>query len=186
MEKPKTPVPIDVENRHRPGRPAGSGGGPMGASGSRSVPNYVVGPPTVERPPNATDFFISPTLTGITLGSGPTVFGDTFEVPKNNVAVIRSVSILANGLLITSDLLWTLRFNEVAVTGWNRLTINPRAAGSIEVSFVPEETFIPVPEGAIISWLFRVLDGGTYQVSVNTHGWFYPMTTQMLAAKAYG
>lgn len=186
-DKPPTPIPLDVELRQRPGRGAGASGGPLGSGpGGRGIPNYVVGPPTVQRPPDATDFFTSPTLTGRTLANSPSLFGGVIQIPRNNVAVIRSISILANGLVITSDLVWTLQFNQVAVTGWNRLTINPRAAGSIEVSFVPEETFIPVPEGAVISWLFRVLDGATYQVSVNTHGWFYPVTLAVTAQKAYG
>lgn len=180
--------PADVWHRRRGGRSGGSSG-PAGGSyggGSMVAPNYVVGPPTVERPPQASDFFSTSVLAGLTNANTPVAFPDTVQIPPNNVAVIRSVSILANNLLITSDIRWTLFYNGVSVPGWNALSIAPRAAGSIEVSFTPEETFVPVPEGAVISWGVTVVDAGTYQVSVTTHGWFYPSTIQALARNAYG
>ncbi len=155
--------------------------------GGRGAPNYVVGPPTVERPPEAADFFLSDTLTGRTSANTPAVFPlATFQIPPNNVGVIRSISILANSLLVTSDIRWSLLFNDVPVTGWNSLTIAPRAAGSIESSFVPDETFIPIPEGSSISWSTLVVDAGTYQLSITYHGWFYPLSVAQRAANAYG
>ena len=182
-------MPKDVASRRRGPRSGGSSGPAGGSFGPEGfqTPNYVVAPPTVERPPLAQDFFASGTLTGRTSLNTPAEFSAaTIEIPPNNVAVIRSISILANGLLITSDIRWLLKYNGVAVPGWNSLTIAPRAAGSIESSFTPEETFIPVPEGSLITWEADVVDAGTYQLSVTYHGWFYPVSIQALAARAYG
>lgn len=166
----------DIASRFQGARVGGAGGGGAGGGG------YSVAPPYVERPTTAKDFFMSGTQTGRVIANTPSEFPGSFTVPSNNVGVIRSVSILANSLLITSEILWTLRFNGTAVEGWNLLTITPRAAGSIEVSFTPQETFIPVPEGSRISWDVRVVDAGTYQVSVTTHGWFYPTSVRAAAA----
>lgn len=184
-------IPHDILSRHPGQRLSGGGGGYVGTPGApplaqESQPNYVVAPPTIERPPNATDLFTSANLLAQTIATSPATYPNAFQVPENNVAVIRSVSLLVNNLLIDSDITWTLRFNGVGVGGWDALTVAPRAAGSLEVSFTPFETFIPVPEGALIDWVSRVVDAGTYQVSVTTHGWFYPVAIAAAASRAYG
>lgn len=173
-------VPHDIAYRLQPG--GGSPGRGAGAGGGRGPQQYSVAPPYVERPTTARDFYMNGTQTARVIANTPSEFPGSFTVPANNLGVIRSVSILANSLLITSNILWTLRYNGTAVEGWNQLTIAPRAAGSIEVSFVPQETFIPVPEGSRISWDVTVVDAGTYQVSVTTHGWFYPTSVRAAAA----
>lgn len=176
-------VPVDVAGfRADPGAARGPGGyGPP-----PPPPSYVVGLPTQDRPTAARDFQLFSTLTGLDLAAGPTPFPDTVQLPGDQVGVIRSISILANSLLVTSDILYTLRFNQTPVAGWNRLTINPRAAGSVEVSWPPQETAIPVPAGAKIDVVARVLDGGTYQVSVALHGWWYSIRLAAEAARAGG
>lgn len=146
--------------------------------------------PTDQRPPGATDFNMDGTLAGRTsVNTAPglpgSIFPGAFQVPQNNVAVIKSISLLVNGLLVTSNIRWRLRFNGGFVTGWSNLTINPRAAGSVELSFTPDETAIPVPEASLIDWVVQVLDAGTYQVSVQTHGWFYSTTLAAAAEAAW-
>jgi hypothetical protein len=179
--------PLDIEARPRHGRGVdvsvrGFGGG--GGIG----PAFVYGPPWSDRPPSATDFNLFGTLFARTNANTPTTFPTAqFQVPGGNVAVIRSLSILANNLLTTSVLRWDLLFNNAPAPGWSGLTINPRAAGSVEVSWTPEETFIPVPEGALIDWRFTVdpTDGGTYQVSIAYHGWLYPLALHMAALAGF-
>ena len=184
MTPKEYPVPVDIRNRLRAAPGGGRGGGPGGRGGGL---NYVVGPPTVERPPLAIDFNQQGTLTARTSGNTPAQFVDAdFQVPPNNVAVLRSISILENALLIDSDIIWTLRFNARNVPGWDALTMSARAAGSLEVSWPPEETFIAVPEGVQIAFTTTVRDGGTYQLSVQFHGWFYPASVQPAADLAYG
>lgn len=188
------PIPPDIAERRlgklTPGRGGAggnfSGGGvvppsPPSGPGGVGGASVVISPPTVERPPEATDFNMDGTLTGRTAVNTPTIFpGPTatlrgaFQVPSNNVAVIRSFALLANQLLVTSNIVWTLLYNEIAVPGWDRLTINPRAASSVELTWGPFETYIPVPEGALIQWSVQVFDVATYQLSVQAHGWYYP------------
>jgi hypothetical protein len=176
-------LPVDVEFRNRPGA---RGGRFSGDGTGYGTPQFTVGAPTVERPPLAVDFNLFDTLTARTSVNTPALFPNAqFQVPPGRVAVIRSISILANNLLVTSDVRWALLFNEVPEPGWDRLTINPRAAGSVEVSWTPEETFIPVPEGALIDWRVTVLDAGTYQVSIAAHGWHYPIELELAARQAW-
>ncbi len=178
------PGPADIGSRPREGRGAGTRG--LGIPGG-GTPQFTVGLPTVHRPPNAVDFNLFGTLVGRTAANTPALFPTAQQIiPSGNVAVIRAVSILANGLLITSDIRWDLLYNESAVPGWVDLTINPRAAGSVEVSWTPEETFIPVTENATIDWRVRVIDAGTYQVSVGYHGWYYPLSLWEAAQRAWG
>lgn len=185
-------MPLDVAHRGQSG-PGGRGpGGWMVEGGGGGYANlasrWSVNLPTDSRPPTATDFQIDGTLgarTAVNTAPGlPTaVFPGAFQVPANNVAVIKSISLLANGLLVTSNIRWRLRYNAGLVAGWSNLTINPRAAGSVELSFTPEETAIPVPEGALVDFVVQVLDAGTYQVSVQAHGWWYS-TSLDAAARA--
>lgn len=181
------PAPADVTHRLRGGAAAGyaAGGYEVSVPG-QGAPRaaFVVNLPTVDKPPTATDFNTFGTAAGLTALNTPAELA-AFQVPANSVGVIRSISILANALLTTSDIIWTLRFNGVAVSGWDALTINPRAASSVEVSWVPEETFILVPEGSRISFEATVRDGGTYQLSVGFHGWFFSTALMALAMRAY-
>lgn len=179
MTLPAGGTPKDV--RFRWHSAWGGAGGAYGAHGGGAVGilTPILAPPWVWKPPQATDFNVFATLTGLDTANTtpPAEFpASVFNVPGGNIAVIRSVSILANNLLVSSNLRWTLLVNSTPTTGWTQLTINPRAAGSVEVSWTPEETFIAIPEGSRISWVVQVLDGGTYQLSVSYHGWFYPAT----------
>ncbi|MGE0161061.1 MAG: hypothetical protein AB7T31_16820 [Gemmatimonadales bacterium] len=181
---PHGPPPHDITYRPRPGRDVTFSGGGGGAG--YGAPNFTVGAPTVERPPLAQDFNLFGTLASRTAANTPALFtGARFQIPAGRVGVIRSLSILANSLLVTSDVRWAVLFNANAEPGWNALTINPRAAGSVEVSWTPEETFIPVPEGATIDFRVTVLDAGTYQVSVAAHGWHYPVELEIAAAQSW-
>lgn len=189
-QRPPGSVPLDIEHRMRGGKRVGYSGGGYGdgegGGGAGGGTLFRVALPSVEKPPGASDFNMFGTLAGQTTATTtPPALLASFQVPPNSVAVIRSVSILANALLVTSDIEWQLRFNGVAVQGWDALTINPRAAGSVEVSWTPDETYIRVPEGALVEWFVRVLDGGTYQLSIGAHGWFYGSALDVLAQRAY-
>lgn len=168
--------PLDIAARPHTARAPGFAmwGGGEGGAGAVAL----LAPPTVWKPQGAIDFNRFGTLTARTSANTPALFTPDadFQVPPGNVGVIRSVSILANSLLVTSDIRWTLLFNATGAAGWTGLTINPRAAGSVEVSWTDGETYIVTPEGALIQWSVRVNDAGTYQVSVAYHGWFYPVS----------
>ena len=190
-----TNVPLDVEHRGS-GAPAqgprGPGGWPSGefsvsgSLGGQGAAQFSVSAPWVERPSSATDFQLQSTLVARTSANTPAIFPELVQIPQGNVAVIRSVALLANNLLVTSDLRWTIRTDGVPMIGWNRITIPPRAAGSVEVSYGPDETYAHVAEGRLIDVQFEVIDPGSYQVSVSLHGWFYSAALYYAARAAYG
>lgn len=184
-----TKIPDDIASRKRgyAAQGRGSGGYRTAVSiqgGGASAQAFAVAPPYVTKPPNGVDFQDFGTVAGVTSASGAVLLA-SFQVPSNDVAVIRTVSILANGLLTTSDIVWSFRFDGNTVTGWDALTINPRAAGSVEVTWSPEETYIHVPEGALVELVARVNDGGTYQLSGSFHGWHYGVALSGLSAAGY-
>lgn len=177
--------PADVVGKGAAG-PRGPGGWGARAGGGYAAIAWQIGLPTIDRPPSAIDFNIDGTLAGRTSVNTPVAFPTSFQLPPNNVGAIKSITILANTLLVTSNIRWRLRFNQQFVVGWNNLTINPRAAGSVELSFTPDETAIPVPEGALVDMVVQVLDAGTYQVSFGLHGWFYSTALGGAASSAWG
>jgi hypothetical protein len=185
-------MPLDVAHRGQTAPEGRRGPGGWGAAfGGFGSVAWQVGLPTIDRPPMATDFNIDGTIAGATAvntapGLATAIFPGAFQVPPNNVAAIKSITILANALLLTSNIRWRLRFNGGFVAGWSDLTINPRAAGSVELAFTPDETAIPVPEGARIDMVAQVLDAGTYQISFGLHGWFYATSIAQAAANAWG
>lgn len=188
MTLPAGGLPNDVAHRwHSWFRGAGGwAGGIYGSFGGGSSAAQlgpltpVLAPPWVWKPAAATDFNTFATQAGLDTAATPPpgfeLAAAGFDIPPGNVGVVRAISLLVNNLLTTSDVRFTLRQDESPIPGWSNLTVNPRAAGSVEVSWTPEETFIEVNEGAALSWVVQVLDGGTYQVSVAMHGWFYPTT----------
>lgn len=186
-------MPLDVAYRGQSGRPGarGPGGWLVEGGGRGAYPvAFQIELPTEARPPQATDFQIAGTLAGRTAanttpGAAGALFPSSFQLPANQVGVLKSISLLANGLLVTSNIRWRLRFNGGLVAGWSDLTINPRAAGSVELSFTPEETSIPVPEGALVDFVVQVLDAGTYQVSVQAHGWYYSTSLDAAARQVW-
>lgn len=177
----KDPVPSDIAARGTAttGRepiaftPGGTpilptGGGPYAGGGALTLPPYYV------RPPVASDMNRNASGTGFTALNTPAVLpGSVFQLPPDNIGIIRSVVLSVNTLLVTSSLFWRIRFNAVPVSGWDALTVFPRAAGSVSEAYGPEETFIFVPVGGTIDILIDVTDAGTYQAGASYHGWYY-------------
>lgn len=126
------------------------------------------------KPPSGVDFVVSGNGAALTAVNTPAVLaGSVFQIPENSVGVIRSVVLQVNTLLLTSNLLWTLRFDESAVPGWNLLTVFPAAIASFALAYGPDETYIKVPEGSQIDVQFTVLDAAAYAAGVTYHGWFF-------------
>lgn len=149
----------------------------------------VVAPPSIQRPPQAQDFNLFGTLVGATTATTtwPTVVtGTAFTVPSGNVGVIRSLTVDVNTLLASSNIVWTLRFNGGPVEGWDALTLFPSNLARASLTWGPEETFIPVPEGAQVDVVVQVLDGATYTLGSSYHGWYYPVDLAERFAGAWG
>ena len=195
-------VPDDVRGRGHggtgtasgqgsPGRPMGppSGGG-SGPSTGPGVP--IAFPADIFPPPGGLDFnqfgqsqaldtaaTTSPATgpLGIVLVPGITASftgnGLSFQVPPLNIAVVRDVSIFVNAMVITTDIRWRLTQDGSIIPGWE-LSISPRAAGSVEISFIPQSTLVRIREGALIELAIEVVDAGTYQAGGQFHGWVWP------------
>lgn len=192
-------LPLDVEGRpkgpvSRVGGRVAYGGAPapsaaMGLPEPSAPAQTVVAPPSIQRPPEAKDFNLFGTLTGATTATTtpPAIIaGTTFQVPAGNVGVIRALTLDVNNLLASSNIVWGLRFNETRVEGWDALTQFPRNVAAASLAWGPEETFIPVPEGASIDLVVQVNDGGTYTLGGSYHGWYYSMDLAERFAMAWG
>lgn len=130
-------------------------------------------PPHVYRPPGAIDFVTEFQQTGRNAGNTPAVPAAlSTAVPPNNVAFLRSITLACNNMLTSTDLRFRFRQNGAPIQGWGQLTMFPRAAASVTITYGPEEVLIPIGDGATISVEWEVLDGGTYQLGVNYHGWW--------------
>jgi len=183
------PIPTDIRERGRQGqgvpqaRPgAGPPSKPPSASLSTAGLTRSVPPPYQIRPPQAREINVEANSTGFNNVNTPAVIpGSVFNVPTDNVGVLRSVVLSVNNLLVTTALVWRLRFDAVPVQGWNALTVFPRNAGSVSVAYGPDETYIYVPDGVTIDAeiIVGAADPNVYQAGIAFHGWYYD---KMLAA----
>ncbi len=183
-------APEDVRSGIRPGRGRGGGAGAPARSAigrAGRAADVVVFPPTVQRPPSAKDFNPLDFVSGLDAGGSPVrPAGLQVEIPSANVAVIRSLTLNINDMVPTTDVVWRLLFDGSPVQGWSPVTIFPRNAASVAVSWTPEETFIPVPEGADIAVELEVRDTGSYDVGASYHGWWYPQVVASRYEGAWG
>jgi len=191
-EPPGIGIPLRVpgwnrDERSRAGGPPGiqTGPTPYGrvGSGEALVGGGTAGvltfPGRFLRPVEAQDFSRTGTVVGLTAAAGATVLaGSVFDTPVDSVAWIRSVGVLINGMATTTDVRWAVRQNGVPVQGWDDIRIMPRNAGSVGLSFLPEETFIEVPASRAIDIVVQVFDGGSYQLSGQYHGWWYSTSVE--------
>ena len=172
-------VPRDVaEWKRTPGAGPIQGGG-MGAPtpsamGAITQKSLFVPPPWFYPPGDAARYFFRED--DRTLAAGPVaqteMTGTIFNVPAQNVAVIRELNFNVNNLLTTSDITFRLLLNDTLVEGYT-IKIFPRAASSVSVAFSAESTVVHVNEAAKISITVQVGDAGAYQVGASHRGWFY-------------
>lgn len=116
----------------------------------------------------------------VLLGAGPvaqtTLAGCTFQVPAQNVLVIRELNFNINNMLITTDVTFRLLVNGASIEGYV-VKLFPRAAASVSVAFPSDSTVIHIPEAAEVSITVQVGDAGAYQVGASWRGWFYSKDT---------
>lgn len=189
MENPRG-APLDVRHRLRT-RGGWRGEEPMGGASmpARRPPdvNVQILPPSIYKPPRGTDFILNGNAAALTAANTPQELGGSFPftLPSGSVGVVRSLVLQVNQLLATSDLRWRLKINSSPVSGWNDLTVFPRAAASFSLAYGPEETFIEVPEAARLSLEVEVLDAGTYTMGASLHGWYYNQAYEETFAQAW-
>ncbi len=175
-------IPRDVAEWGRTvgGRGPTLGGGMGAPTPGAGLPtpdslSQIVFPPWVFPPGNAGRYIFEEDV--VNLGPGPVVStelaGTIFNVPQQNVAVIREINLNVNNLLTTSNIVFRLLFNSGPVEGYDDMRVFPRAASSVSIAFPAESTIIHVPEGARISLAVEILDAGSYQLGASHRGWFY-------------
>lgn len=186
-------TPLDVANRGRglrlggarpmpggPPGPGGNGGGPISAPVSFSLTPW-----TVDKPPTAPDFTGFGTQIGVNAASGQVAVAGPVQIPVANIPIIRSVSFEINNLTPTADVRFTLRANQNPVEGWAPILIFPRNAATITVAYGPDETYVVLPDGAVIDVVAQVFDAGTYDLGSNFHGWFVDVNVAESLKDAY-
>lgn len=159
----------------------GGARGPMGSSPGRPgapAPGGLlsVDSPFKTKPPQGIDFNPAGFNTGLNNVTTPAVIpGTAYRIPAASVGVIRSVVLTVNNLLLTSQLLWRLRFNQAPVPGWEALTVTPGAVAYFLYSWGSGETFITVPPDTTIDVEFVVQagDAAAYVAGASYHGWFF-------------
>lgn len=141
----------------------------------------IVFPPWIYPPPNAGHYVYR--VVDATVGPGPvtvelnavtaTLGTSVFQIPNNNFGIMRSFNLNVNNLLATSDIVFSILVNGGAIQGHDELRVFPRAAASVSEGFSPEETVLPLPEGARVSFRVTVTDAVAYQLGISWRGWYY-------------
>ena len=171
-------VPRDVHEWERaPDAPQVQGGGIGMRAGTQMQPlgrALMVPPPWMYPPGDAARYIFREEDT--TLAAGPVVqtelAGSVFQIPAQNVAVIRELNFSVNNMLITSDITFRVTFNQAPVEGYT-FKLFPRAAASVSVAFPAESTVLHVPEAVRVAITVQVGDAGAYQVGCSWRGWFH-------------
>ena len=173
-------TPVDIQAwEEKKSKFAGTGIDPRtGKRYGAVAPTMVMFPPEIYPSKEAQSFNITGTAT---IGPGPTALAAltaAFQLPVNMIAVVREITLNVNALLVTSLITFSLRFNQGPVPGFDNLFVAPRAAASVSIAYSPESVLVRVPDGSTIDIAVVVADvGGTYQMTANFRGWWYPKDT---------
>ena len=177
---PRFVAPLDVGHYVEKPTRAKRRRGPVKSATGMDIPREVESqgelfrfPPSFAPPPGAQDF----QRTGRSTVNGPgttTILGNTtFRLPRGSVGYIRSLTFDVNALSVTTDIEFSLLFNGAPVPGWTNLALFPRAASSASLAYGPEETYIWVPDGQTVSLEVTVIDGASYLIGGQYHGWHF-------------
>lgn len=112
-----------------------------------------------------------------TLGAGQVVPfpGLTFALPSGMVGVVDALTLLIDGILITTNVVFTLSLNGALVPGFNNLTLLPRSGATFATLSLGPYLRIPIPLGGQITAQAVNVDGGSYTIGMQARGWFWPM-----------
>lgn len=203
MPDPRSPAgpqaPPDMETKNLPPRGGvGSGGGGGGWSGtgpgvggaaspSEPIQRIHTVPPWFDvRPPSAREIGPLRALqAGFTAANTPAVLPFAFTLPSARTGAIKSFGIQASNLLLTSQIFWTIFFNEIPVQGFTDVSLYPAAAVVSGLNWEPSEVNLIVPEASVITVGVNVLDGGTYQLGAELHGWHVASKLHALTESLY-
>ena len=202
MPDPRSPggreAPPDAQSKHHPprgGTTSGGGGGwggqgpGVGGAASPDAPIqriHTVPPWFDVRPPSAREIGPLRALqAGFTAANTPALLPFAFTLPSARTGTIKSFGIQASNLLLTSQIFWTIFFDNTPVQGFSDVSLYPAAALVSGLSWEPSEVNLIVPEASTITRGGNVLDGGTYQLGAELHGWHVASKLHALTESLY-
>lgn len=100
-----------------------------------------------------------------------------FTLPDANVGWLQQFSIYLRGSIATSDVRYTLRFNQAPVTGWGDERNPPGIANIVVID--NNDLQVPIPEGATVDVLIENIGGGALTVGAKVGGWFHPLQAEL-------
>lgn len=142
--------------------------------GGVQPPNLVNLPPELYPPDQATGFVLSDSQPVVGAGSNTTFPNFALALPFDQVGVISALTILVDGLLITTAVTFALVINGAGVQGYNQLSILPRnGATAVSVQFGPQLRIL-IPAGGTVAATGNNVDGASYTLGIQAQGWFWP------------
>lgn len=160
--------------------PGGAPGGPLGRLGGL-VKTAAIPPYWLDKPPEGIDYYFN--VEGVlAAGAGSTVIlvgTPATLIQVNYEAVVASVNIFVDAPTTALGAVWTLRFNESPVSGWDTLRTFARAANNLSIEFSGN---VQVPGGTKIDVLVSNTNaGGPWTVGVEVTGWAWPRLARIRA-----
>lgn len=110
------------------------------------------------------------------IGANTTVVfpGMAFAPPPGMVAVIDSLSVLVDGIVITTNVQFSLAVNGALVPGFSQIALLPRNGATFAGLVLGPFLRIPVPLGGKLAAQALNVDGGAYTLGMQARGWFWP------------
>lgn len=133
-------------------------------------------PPWEVPPPGAVPFLQQERATVIgNAGANVDQILAQFECPKQFAGIIRGLQYQINDVVVSSNCLFALRFNQ-SPTPRGTLAVFPKSASHDLIEYDPNITFFHIPPGSVVDVLFRILAGdiNTYLAGTVYDGWLYP------------
>lgn len=100
--------------------------------------------------------------------------GMAFAPPSGMVAVIDSLSILVDGIVITTNVQFSIAVNGALVPGFSQLALLPRTGATFAGLTLGPFLRIPIPLGGKLTAQAVNVDGGAYNLGMQARGWFWP------------
>lgn len=160
-----------------------AGGGPGGGTGGPGQADVlrVQFPPIYLPPAGAQNFFAAGNQA---FGPGPVAFAAftgaqaSVKLPQGMPGVIRSYTLLVNGLLLTSAIQFSIRANNSPLAGVGNVLMPQGGVAVFIDSPDSPGVFIKVPAGALIQVFAQVTDAVAYSLSFSLRGWMYNKTVE--------
>lgn len=99
-----------------------------------------------------------------------------YKIPDNCYGFIQAITLLLNGITLSSNVLWQLQINGVPVQGFNAMTILGRDGAASVTKAYDSPLRIAIPVGGQVSIVITNVDGASYTAGTSVYGYFMPQT----------